>query len=83
MLATAVLVLFAWYAFTPIFPERVTSELHRGMTSPRVQELLGTPQSIRETKSGRTEWRYSSELRADFCVQFDPHGNLVDFYEHD
>ncbi len=73
----------AWYACTPIFPDRVTTRLHKGMSAPEVEWLLGMPQSVRELKSGRTEWRYTAQIRSDFCVEIDPDGTVQYFYEHD
>ena len=83
MLLLAIVLVFALYSFTPIFPEEVTAQLHVGMRASQARILLGDPQVTRQLKSGRTEWRYSRSLRADFCVQVDPDGTVEYFYVHD
>ena len=83
MLLVALVFAFACYAFTPIFPERVTKQLHAGMRAAEARILLGEPQSTQELKSGLTEWRYSSSIRADFCVQITQDGTVKYFYVHD
>jgi hypothetical protein len=83
MLILAIVFAFAWYAFTPIFPKDVPSQIHAGMIASEARILLGEPQSTQELKSGRTEWRYSISLRPDFCVEVDPDGTVQYFHEHD
>ena len=83
MVTLVLLFAFAWYTFTPIFPDSVTVRMHNGMSPSQVKSLLGQPQSTRELKSGWLAWRYSRALLADYCVVFDTDGNVQSFYEHD